>query len=787
MLILVTRGASPSDSDNAISLDMAGSAAIFPDRMRVSVLFRPSEQAPERAAAVRTILAADGHQVETHRLPLLGGLLPVLRARPDAIHACGPAVFTAYLVARLSGASLVYEPLAASSAGSRGLHRRASVRLLARRAVVIAAGGDAARRIRSELRLPFLPPAVGDLEDGAPHRDPILLAVYDRLPRLSPALASSKRRMVWQRPLRLLSEAGRTMRRASLRHPRALAAILRGRRLQASGRIREAADALRRALERDPANATVRLQLAASLAQAGMREEASEELRIITATAEPLAASLLGQAAQVHAALGEVGAAAEIASRAAETRPRSREAARMIALALESAGEPTQALKVAERSSLTDQRHRLSGLLRSLDPSWMPRLPPARGGKCVADGEALCLLETSLLHAPSGYAYRSRDLLAALRGVAIEPLAATRLGFPASRGISDWSPVESVDGVIHHRFNLPGFSQYSGIPLNLLLEANAACLLGLIERRKPALTLAATPHLNGVLALSLRSATGTPVVYDVRGFPEMTWARQPGGSERELYRLRRAAETRCAVEADAVITLSETMREELAKRGVDSAKIAVVPHVVDPERYSPRPAEVALERSYGIEGRLVVGCISTLRRYEGIDVLLRALALARQREPDLAALIVGDGPARISLESQALDLGLSDCAIFTGRLPHSRVPEHYALLDLFAIPRRDLEVCRKVTPLKLFEALAMGLPIIASDLPVLAEPVTASEGGRLVPPDSPEPLAEALIELASDGREREALGARAREYAVAHHNPGEASDALRSALAPLLS
>jgi glycosyltransferase involved in cell wall biosynthesis len=124
--------------------------------------------------------------------------------------------------------------------------------------------------------------------------------------------------------------------------------------------------------------------------------------------------------------------------------------------------------------------------------------------------------------------------------------------------------------------------------------------------------------------------------------------------------------------------------------------------------------------------------------------------------------------------------------VFTGRLEQAEVPDHYALLDLFAIPRRDLEVCRAVTPLKPFEALAMGIPVLASDLPALAEIVTASRGGRLVPAGSEDALAEAVLELGRDPAARERMGKRGREYVLAEHTPERASVALGSALTGLV-
>jgi glycosyltransferase involved in cell wall biosynthesis len=497
-------------------------------------------------------------------------------------------------------------------------------------------------------------------------------------------------------------------------------------------------------------------------------------------------AESLARAALILVALREVGAAREAGALAAAAAQDGSPAQRIAALALEGAGEPSKALELAHRSGQRAQERRLTGRLRELDPDWTPELPAAEIRNTEAPHRALCLLEASLPHAPSGYAYRSRDLLRALREAGFDPVAATRLGFPASRGVREYAPIEEVDGIVHHRFNVPGLRQYSGVPIDIQLERNAECLLELVKEIEPDVIVAGTPVRNGILGRALRSATGIPFVYDVRGFPEMTWAAQPGGAESELYDLRRHAETACVVEADVAITLSQTMRTELVGRGADSDSVYTVPHVVDTERFSPRPRDVELARSYGVEGRFVVGSVTSLTDYEGLEEFLRALAWSREERPDLAALIVGDGPARVSLESLADELGIGDAVVFTGRIDQARIVDHYSLLDLFALPRRDLEVCRSVTPLKPFEALAMGIPILASDLPALAELVSNSGGGRLVPAESQDDLAEAILTLANEPSERRRLGSNAREYAVANHSQARAAEALRAALDPLL-
>lgn len=776
-------------------------------------MFRPQGEAPDRAADVAAALERDGHQVRL--VEVAGGLAAVRGAARDAevIHAVGmDASGTAARAARVSGSALVCEPLPDEDVPERSAARALRTATLGHRGgTVLARDQDHADRLRVRAGLPYLPPVVGDLARGGRANDlaEMLRAVYERLPHLSPELPVEGARTAG-RTRRWLGELGEPIRHGAFRHPGALLAYLRGRRLRARGRYPEAIEALGRAAQRsgdpvyalylvkalreagDPERALDTLEALASgsghdpallgevgveLTRLGRTEQALEVARGLAAG--PAGAEHRAAAAGVYAAAGDLDAARRLALRASEEAPDGSDAQRVAARALEFAGEPSRALELAKRAGEKDQERRLRGLLRELEPGWAPRLEPAKRDWQPTGSHVLALLEVSLPQAPSGYAYRSRDLLAALREGGFEPFAATRLGFPASRGSRSWSPVGTVDGVIHHRFNVPGMRQYSGVPLDQRVQENAERLHDLVQRARPAAIIAGTPDLNGVTGLALRSATGVPVVYDVRGFPEMSWAAQTGGADTELYRLRRDAETACASAADAVITLSETMRLELAGRGVDSDRIFIVPQIVDADRFAPRPRNEELARSYGIDGRLVVGSVTSLTDYEGIDVLLRAVASARTERPDIAALIVGDGAYRPALEDLTTELGIGDAVVFTGRLDQGRVPDHYALLDLFAIPRRDLEVCRAVTPLKPFEALSMQVPVLASELPALTEIVSSSGGGRTVTPGSEQDLAGAILELGNDPSARERLGRSGREHVLAHHTTERASAAAR--------
>ncbi|MFD0502870.1 glycosyltransferase [Streptomyces chiangmaiensis] len=120
---------------------------------------------------------------------------------------------------------------------------------------------------------------------------------------------------------------------------------------------------------------------------------------------------------------------------------------------------------------------------------------------------------------------------------------------------------------------------------------------------------------------------------------------------------------------------------------------------------------------------------------------------------------MGDGPERTALEYLAGRLGLRDgTALFTGRVPQEQVRDCHAVLDVFAVPRTD----RLVTPLEPAEAMASGLPVVASDVPAMRDLVESGVNGRLIPPESSLVWADTLEMLFSSQKTRRTWGAAAQ-------------------------
>jgi glycosyltransferase involved in cell wall biosynthesis len=221
--------------------------------------------------------------------------------------------------------------------------------------------------------------------------------------------------------------------------------------------------------------------------------------------------------------------------------------------------------------------------------------------------------------------------------------------------------------------------------------------------------------------------------------------------------------------ADAVVTLSETMRAEIVDRGCPPERVTVIPNAVDVDRFTPAPRDPGLAASLGIEPRhQVIGYVSSLSRFEGIPLLLEAAAALRGRGRPIRVLIVGDGEDRPHILETARRLGLDDgTLVMTGRVPHERIASYYALIDAFVIPRLADRVARFVTPIKPYEAMALERAIVISDLPALREIVREGETGLVFRAGDVDDLATTVGTLLDDGALRERLGRQAREWVAA--------------------
>ncbi len=422
----------------------------------------------------------------------------------------------------------------------------------------------------------------------------------------------------------------------------------------------------------------------------------------------------------------------------------------------------------------------IEGRIAVLSPDWWPALAGddrrrlERLAGSAVRGRILHILFASLPYHATGYSVRTQAVARCQREAGLDPWLATRASFPGIDGIRGVPAEENVDGVTYHRLS-PDFV-HAGHRERMMAESVRAAV-PLIERARPAAIQAASDHVQAQIALVLARPLGVPVVYEVRGFWEETWASHPwhdrdAAFATDHYRMTREKETRCMLAADAVVTLSDTMRDEIVARGVAAERIVVIPNAVEADRFTPLPRDDALAASLGIDrGEVVVGYISSFNGYEGITYLLDAAARLRARGRRLRVLLVGDGSEHDALVARAHDLGLDDgTLVMTGRVPHDEIRRFYSLLDVFVVPRTNDRVSHLVTPLKPYEAMAMERAVVVSDVAALREMVVEGETGLTFRAENAADLADVLERLVDDAGLREHLGRQAREWVVANRS-----------------
>jgi glycosyltransferase involved in cell wall biosynthesis len=215
---------------------------------------------------------------------------------------------------------------------------------------------------------------------------------------------------------------------------------------------------------------------------------------------------------------------------------------------------------------------------------------------------------------------------------------------------------------------------------------------------------------------------------------------------------------------DAIITPSERAKASLASKGIASEKVQVVPHGLAATWFQQPDEDTrrAVRDELGIPAdALVVAKVCSVSRCRGHDTLLAAAAQARRQNPMLRFLIVGDGPELPRVRARAQQAALADIVTFTGF--RSDVQRLLAASDVFV--SASAAQGEAPVPFRLVEAMASGLPVIATDTGGTAEAVMEGDTGYIVPPRDPGALSQRILELAADPALATTMGARARQVA----------------------
>lgn len=212
--------------------------------------------------------------------------------------------------------------------------------------------------------------------------------------------------------------------------------------------------------------------------------------------------------------------------------------------------------------------------------------------------------------------------------------------------------------------------------------------------------------------------------------------------------------------AQQVITVSEELRDICVNHlGVRADRAKFMAHGIDFGRFNYRVDGARIRANQGIapEDGLVL-FTGRLSREKGVSRLIEAMPLLLARQPNARLLIVGDGPERLALESQACALGVADAVNFLGVVPYAVIPEYRAACDVLVLPSLS-----EGTPVSVYESFAMKRPVVATAVGGMRDAIRNDVNGRILSGNIPEEIAEVVNDLLERPAERQRLATAAFE------------------------
>ena len=272
--------------------------------------------------------------------------------------------------------------------------------------------------------------------------------------------------------------------------------------------------------------------------------------------------------------------------------------------------------------------------------------------------------------------------------------------------------------------------------------------------------------LNNYTGLLLADRFNLPFILEYNG--SEIWVARNWSTPLRFEKIAERIESANLRRADLIVVVSRPIRDELVQRGIDPSRILVNPNGVDTEKYGPEVDGSAVRARYGLEGKTVIGFIGTFGRWHGAEVLAEAFGRLVRSFPEyrekVRLFMIGDGLTMPQVKENLAKYDVMDICVLTGRIPQEQGPGHLAACDILASPHVPNPDGTPFfgSPTKLFEYMAMGKGIVASDLDQIGEILEHDKSAWMVKPGDAEPLMIGLKALIDDKQLRARLGQAAR-------------------------
>lgn len=218
---------------------------------------------------------------------------------------------------------------------------------------------------------------------------------------------------------------------------------------------------------------------------------------------------------------------------------------------------------------------------------------------------------------------------------------------------------------------------------------------------------------------------------------------------------------------DVLVCVSEELKNIIVDyTNIDPNKVIVVPNGVDIDNYNPQKYKpIRLFEGFNI------GFVGSLIKWQAIDLLIYAVKDLREQGYPINVTIVGDGPQKEEWENLSKEIGVANYIKFTGRVPPTEVPKYIKGFDICYSGQLPLKIgVMYLSPLKLYEYMSMGKPVIASSFSDAKSLIEGKDTGYLFEPGNLEDLKNKIIKAYSEKEMFSEMGKKAREEIVLNHS-----------------
>jgi glycosyltransferase involved in cell wall biosynthesis len=291
--------------------------------------------------------------------------------------------------------------------------------------------------------------------------------------------------------------------------------------------------------------------------------------------------------------------------------------------------------------------------------------------------------------------------------------------------------------------------------------------IAILQKDRPDLLIArlesnvfSPPVLAGHFKIPYIAEVDSPVMYELRVFNK---------SYKIPYALLERMELEFILRADKAFCVSESLKSHFVNRGIPARHIEVIPNAADVSRFFPGDLNVSLREKYQLNGRLVIGFVGSFHYWHGVKQLQMLIQILLTRYRQVVFLLIGKGgPDRSELETFIQSGSFTDRVRMLDSINHDEIPSHIRAMDIVLAPYPDLPFFY-YSPVKIFEYMACGRPVVASGLGQINDLIKHQKTGMLCRPGQLDDFIEHTSLLIEKPAVRQSIGKAAAAFIRKNH------------------